>query len=241
MTADGRLRIGTSGYQYEHWRGIFYPPRLAPQRWFQHYATHFDTVEINNTFYRLPRPEVFAGWYHAAPNGFLFALKFSRYGSHLKHLQDPQATLPRFMTCASELGDRLGPLLVQLPPHWHADPDRLRAFLSQVPRDQRCAVEVRHASWLCDAVYQVLRDHNAALCIHDRLDRHPRLLTASWSYLRYHGGPAGTYSPRFLRDEAGRLREWCAAGMQVYAYFNNDYAGYALKNALDLRRYAGAD
>lgn len=232
------LRIGTSGYDYPHWRGVFYPAQLPRRAWLRHYAGRFDTVEINNTFYHLPSPATFAGWRSAAPPDFLYALKFSRYATHLKRLREPEDPLRRFLQRAEPLGELLGPILVQLPPRFRADPDRLEAFLTAAPRERRWALEFRDPAWLSDAVYEVLRRHNAALCVHDLIPDHPREGTADWVYLRFHGrGYGGNYSPQRLRAEARRIVADLAAGRDVYAYFNNDVGGYAVRNAATLRRY----
>lgn len=234
----GRLRIGTSGYHYDHWAGVFYPESLPRSRWFEHYAARFDTVEINNTFYRLPGASTFDDWRERAPDGFLYALKFSRYGTHLKHLKDPAETVGNFLEVARRLDDRLGPILVQLPPGWRADPGRLRGFLAAAPADLRWAVEVRDPSWLCPQVYEVLREAGAALCIHDMIEDHPQQLTARWTYLRYHGRDcAGGYAHQKLAAEADRIARRLAEGTDVYAYFNNDVGGHAISDAADLRRY----
>jgi len=236
--ARGRLRVGTSGYQYDHWRGLLYPKGLAKRRWFAHYASRFDTVEINNTFYQLPGEHTFDAWREEAPEGFCFALKFSRYGSHLKHLKQPEDTIGRFLERARRLGDTLGPILVQLPPRWSPDLARLEAFLQAAPRDRRFAVEFRDPRWLCEPVYEILRRHGAALCVHDLVEKHPREITADWTYLRFHGERyAGSYSHQFLTAEALRIRRSLARGLDVYAYFNNDLGGHAVRNARDLRRY----
>jgi uncharacterized protein YecE (DUF72 family) len=234
------LRVGTSGYQYRHWRGRFYPRGLPQRAWFEHYASVFDSVEINNTFYRLPEPETFDHWREAAPPGFRYALKFSRYGSHLKRLLSPEATIPAFLERAERLRSFLGPVLVQLPPHWNADVPRLDDFLAAAPRRVRWAVELRDPSWLCDATFEVLDAHGVALCVHDLLPDHPRPLTADWTYLRFHGtGPGyrGGYSPQKLSAEARRIDGLLARGVDVWAYFNNDVGGHAPRDALALRRY----
>lgn len=237
----GRFRVGTSGYHYDHWEGIFYPKGLPRSDWFDHYARRFDTVEINNTFYRLPGAETFDGWRERAPGGFLYALKFSRYGTHLKHLKDADEVIGNFLAAARRLEDRLGPILVQLPPRWGADPGRLADFLAAAPDDLRWAVEFRDPSWLREDVYGVLRDAGAALCVHDLVEDHPRELTAGWSYLRYHGRRyAGSYSHQKLTAEADRIADRLAGGRDVYAYFNNDAGGHAVTDARDLRRYVTA-
>jgi uncharacterized protein YecE (DUF72 family) len=233
-----RLRVGTSGYAYRHWRGVFYPRELRAADWFAHYAERFDSVEINNTFYRLPEAHVFEEWKSRAPAGFCFALKFSRYGSHMKRLRDPRASIGHFVERARLLGRKLGPVLVQLPPRWKADPGRLDRFLQAAPKRFRFAVEMRDESWLCEPVYRVLRRRRAALCLHDLIGRHPVELTADWVYLRFHGdGYAGSYSPQALSASARRIIRWLGEGLDVYAYFNNDAGGHAVANAASLRRY----
>ncbi|HEX2276069.1 MAG TPA: DUF72 domain-containing protein [Candidatus Tectomicrobia bacterium] len=235
----GRLRVGTSGYQYEHWRGLFYPKPLPKKAWFAYYADHFDTVEINNTFYRLPQPATFEAWQARAPAGFCYAVKFSRYGSHLKRLKDPGEPVARFLDRADRLRPFLGPILVQLPPNWKPDVERLSGFLKQAPRHYRWAFEFRDHRWLCAEVFELLRHANAALCIHDLIVPHPREITADWLYLRFHGtSSGGNYTDQALRAEASRIRQYVATGLDVFAYFNNDVGGHALHNAADLRRYA---
>ena len=234
----GELRVGTSGYRYRHWRGRFYPEDLPQRGWFDHYARQFDTVEINNTFYNLPGRDTFERWREAAPPGFLYSLKFSRYGSHVKHLKDGAATVANFVDAAQALGPTLGPILVQLPPNWRPDPERLAEFLGHAPRDLRWAVEIRDPRWFTDEVFQILRDHRAALCIHDMIEDHPRELTADWTYIRYHGeNYAGNYPHQYLTAESDRIAELLRDGHEVYAYFNNDAEGYAVDNARQLQRY----
>lgn len=236
-------RIGTSGYQYDHWRGLLYPDDLPKKDWFDRYAQTFDTVEINNTFYRLPGPETFEAWRDAAPPGFRYALKFSRFATHMKKLKDPAEPVARFLDRADRLKAYLGPILVQLPPRWKVNRDRLATFLDALPRRHRWAVEFREPTWLSEPVYDLLREHDAALCIHDMLPDHPRVLTADWVYLRFHGGDAGggNYSEAALADAARRVRGHLDAGRDVYAYYNNDVHGHAVRNALNLRhRVTGA-
>jgi uncharacterized protein YecE (DUF72 family) len=241
MTSAGnkpRCRIGTSGYQYDHWRGVFYAETLSRNAWFSQYASVFDTVEINSTFYGLPRAETFDAWRERAPRGFIYALKFSRYGSHVKRLQAPAETIGVFLERATRLGAYLGPILVQLPPHWNADPARLAAFLEAAPARYRWAVELRDPDWLRPEIFAILRTHDAALCIHDMLPAHPPEVTADWIYLRFHGKHyGGSYSPQFLAAQAARIDRWLAAGLDVFAYFNNDAHGYAVNNARALKRY----
>jgi uncharacterized protein YecE (DUF72 family) len=238
MSRRGALRIGTSGWHYDHWKGVFYPEELPKTEWFSHYAQQFDTVEINNTFYRLPEATTFDAWRKQAPKGFCYALKFSRYGSHIVRLKKPRGTIGKFLKRADRLGEFLGPILVQLPPNWKADPQRLAAFLKAASKNYRWAVEFRDRRWLCEAVFAILKEHNCALCIHDMLDDHTRLVTADWVYLRFHGTHySGCYSSEKLKGEARWIKQQLAAGKDVFAYFNNDAQGYAVKNAAELRDY----
>jgi uncharacterized protein YecE (DUF72 family) len=192
---------------------------------------------INHTFYGLPSAATFDAWRREVPDAFTFALKFSRYASHMKRLRQPAAALRTFCSRARRLASHLGPVLVQLPPRWRVDRARLAAFLAAAPRAYRWAIEFRDESWLCDAIYEVLRAHGAALCVHDLIPEHPFEITADWVYLRYHGRRyAGSYSRRALRDEARRLRRCLARGLDVYAYFNNDLGAHAVSDAIALRR-----
>jgi uncharacterized protein YecE (DUF72 family) len=230
--------VGTSGWQYDHWAGRFYPEGLAKDAWFAYYSERFDTVEVNNTFYHLLAAETFDAWREAAPADFLYALKFSRYGTHRKHLKDPEDTIGLFLERTEQLGGHLGPILVQLRPNWHVNAERLDAFLEAAGGRRRWAVEFRDESWLCEGVYDVLRAHGAALCIHDMIEDHPRVVTADWVYLRYHGADTwGEYSHQALTAEARRVRAYLGQGLDVFAYFNNDAEAHAVSNARDLRRY----
>lgn len=237
----GELRVGTSGFQYDHWRGVLYEPGLPKRRWFERYAEAFDTVEVNNTFYRLPEAPTFEAWREQAPPDFRYALKFSRYGSHLKRLSDPEASVVLFLERCERLKSRLGPILVQLPPHWGVDLERLDGFVRALPRRRRWTLEFRDPSWLCEEVFALMEEHGVALCVHDMLDDHPQRLTTDWTYLRFHGAGgaryAGSYSPQLLSARARRLREHLDAGCDAYVYFNNDEGGHAVRDARALRRY----
>lgn len=238
----GELRVGTSGWQYDEWAGTFYPEGLPRRDWLPWYAGRFDAVEVNNTFYRLPRAEVFEAWRAAVPPGFLFALKYSRFGSHMKKLKDPEEHVARYLGVAERLGDRMGPILVQLPPNWRCDTARLDAFLAVAPRRHRWAVELRHESWLCDAVLELLARHGAALCVHDLLADHPFLVTADFTYVRYHGTESkyrGGYPARRLAPDARWMADRLAEGLDVHAYFNNDLGGHAVRDAARLLRLIG--
>ena len=233
--------MGCSGWSYRDWRGVVYPADLPARRWFEWYRERFDTVEINNTFYRLPAEQTVDGWAAQAPPGFLYAVKVGQFGSHRMKLRDPGRWLTNHLARAERLGPSLGPNLVQLPPHWRRDVARLDEFLARAPRHIRWAVELREPSWLHDDVYDTLARHGAALCLHDLLADHPWERTADWTYVRFHGPDAiahpyrGRYTGRRLRPVAGRLAAWLDDGCDVFAYFNNDYEGNAVHDARWLR------
>jgi uncharacterized protein YecE (DUF72 family) len=237
---DHRLRIGCSGWNYAHWRhGVFYPPRLAQREWLRYYAEHFDTVEINTSFYRLPKEEFVARWVAESPPGFTFAVKVSRYITHVKRLLEVERHLPLLYERIRSLlsSDKMGPLLWQLPPTFKADLDRLANCLEQLPRGERHAFEFRHPSWFTEETYTLLREHGVALVIGDRPEVHAFQaweLTADFTFVRFHAGTRGrngNYSHRELEEWAERLRGW-AQEADVFAYFNNDWEGYAIENAL---------
>ncbi len=235
------LRVGCSGWSYKDWRGIVYPSDIPQRRWFEHYQSLFDTVELNSTFYRLPTPEAVEKWEAAAEPGFLFALKLGGFGSHRMKLRDAASWLPNHLDRVERLGAHLGPNLVQLPPRWKRNVERLDEFLSLAPRHIRWAVELREPSWVHDDVFGVLRTHGAALCIHDLLPDHPFELTTDWTYVRFHGPDAinrpyhGSYGEERLRQWADRLQPVLEDGRDVYAYFNNDWYGHAVTDAIALR------
>ncbi|HSH22557.1 MAG TPA: DUF72 domain-containing protein [Acidimicrobiales bacterium] len=230
-------RVGCSGWVYKHWRGGVYPEELPQRRWFEHYATLFGTVEINNSFYRLPTAAAVEGWAAQAPPEFVYALKLGAFGSHRMKLRDAASWLPNHLDRLDRLGDHVGPTLVQLPPRWRRNAERLDEFLSVAPASRRWAVELREPSWLHDDVYEVLHRHRAALCIHDLLADHPWELTTGWTYVRFHGPRAtehayqGRYGPEGLFWMAHRLETWLDQGCDVYTYFNNDEAGFAVDDA----------
>ena len=235
------IRIGCSGWNYQHWRnGVFYPPRFAPRRWLGFYAEHFDTVEINMTFYRLPRDTAVAKWVEETPPDFIFAVKMSRYVTHIKRLRDLPPSLGLFYSRIRPLVDtpKLGPVLWQLPATFQRDDERLAQALAQLPRGRHC-FEFRHESWFAPEVYELLRRHEVALVIGDTPKRpfQSHELTADWTFIRFHEGTRGrfsNYSESELEEWAQRIERW-AASDDVYAYFNNDRNGYAVRNALWLK------
>ncbi len=236
------LRIGTSGYQYRHWRGLFYPREVVTSRWLEYYAERFDTVELNATFYGLPEARTFERWASLAPDGFVFAVKASRYLSHVLRLREPREPVERLMERADRLGDHLGPILIQLPPTMEIDLDRLEETLAAFPRPVRIAVEPRHASWFADGTRELLTKYEAALCLADRRSKHPaEWRTASWTYLRFHQGgarPRPCYGAAALAAWTARLRERWGDQPDAYVYFNNDHRGCAVRDAAVFGRIA---
>jgi uncharacterized protein YecE (DUF72 family) len=238
----GRILVGTSGFSYQHWRGLFYPADLPQERWLERYVSEFPTVELNTTFYRLPRGEAVERWRRETPAGFVFAAKGSRFMTHMKRLLDPALGLSRFFAPVSRLGPKLAVVLWQLPPRWGANVERLDAFLSALPRrlrraPLRHAVEFRDASWYAEPVCDVLDRHGAAFCEHDLVPLAPPRLTGGFRYLRFHGATgkyAGRYGAEALRPWASGLARWSRRG-DAFVYFNNDIGGHALEDARDLR------
>jgi uncharacterized protein YecE (DUF72 family) len=233
------LTIGTSGWQYRDWRGRLYPPKLPQRLWLEHYAERFATVEVNNAFYRLPERHTFEQWRKRTPDDFVVAVKMSRYLTHVRRLRDPAEPVARFLDRAAGLGDRLGPVLLQLPPTLRADLDALDATLSQFPRDVRVAVEPRHPTWFTDDCRRLLERHGAALCWADRKGRPvtPLWNTAGFGYLRMHEGraePWPRYGPAALKGWIARLSDVADA----YIYFNNDPSGAAVTDAVAMAAMA---
>lgn len=238
------IRIGTSGYHYKHWVGRYYPAGTKPNAMLAHYVRDFDTVELNNTFYRLPTETAFDSWREAVPRGFTFAVKGSRFITHRIKLKDAMRGLSNFMPRAARLGETLGPFLWQLPPRWKVNAERLQEFLSLLPPEHRSTFELRDQSWMTDEVLEILRRHNAAFCIYELGGyRSPLEITADWTYVRLHGPTAakyqGRYSEEALSEWARRIRVWSRTLKAIYVYFDNDDSAYAVDNALTLKRMLG--
>ncbi|MBA2529480.1 MAG: DUF72 domain-containing protein [Euzebyales bacterium] len=227
--------VGTSGWQYRDWRGAFYPRELVAREWLGHYAARFATVEINTSFYRLPPPDRFAAWAAASPHDFVLCPKVSRYLSHMKKLRDPAEPVTRFMTSARALGGKLGPVLLQLPGTFGLALDRLDAALAEFPADVRVAVELRHPSWFVDDTRRLLAEHGAALCLADRrsVEVTPPWRTAEWGYARFHEGRGAwpCYGRTALASRARTLAERYGPDAEVFAFFNNDPRGCAVRDA----------
>jgi uncharacterized protein YecE (DUF72 family) len=236
----GKIHIGTSGWSYPHWQGAFYPEKLAERERLGFYARHFDSVEINNSFYRLPSPDTLARWRDSVPPGFRFALKASRYVTHMKKLQDPDKSLAGLFERAAVLEDKLGPILFQMPPRWHCNAQRLASFLAALPTGFRYAFEFRDRSWINDRTYALLASHGVAFCIYE-LDGFlsPRQVTTDFCYIRLHGpaGPyQGSYATQTLAGWAGACASWSRQGHDVFCFFDNDQKANAAIDAERLRR-----
>jgi uncharacterized protein YecE (DUF72 family) len=239
-----RLHLGTSGYVYGHWKGIFYPRGVPPSRWLEYYARFFDTVELNGTFYRLPPETAVDRWRENVPADFLFVCKGSRFLTHMKRLLDTGLGLERFYRPVLRLGVKLGPILWQLPPTFKKpDLARLDRFLAAQPEGTRHAIEFRDPAWYTKEVCDLLDRYGAAFCEHDRVDRAPPRLTGGWRYIRFHGpsggGYHGRYGTRRLEPFARKLKTWLKGGREAFVYFNNDMCGAALYDAQELGRLLG--
>jgi uncharacterized protein YecE (DUF72 family) len=238
MYPNPSIRIGCSGWQYQHWRGLFYPAELPQARWLEHYARQFDTVEINNTFYRLPEAPTFAAWGRRAPEGFVYAVKASRYLTHMKKLKEPEEAIARFFTRARRLGRSFGPILYQLPPGWKVNVPRFEQFLAALPARRRHVIEFRDPSWYVPEVFALLERRRVALCLHDMMGSATgRHAIGPFVYVRFHGPQK--YSGRYPDDVLEGWAEWLAeqsrAGRPIYGYFNNDVGGHAPRDAVRLR------
>jgi uncharacterized protein YecE (DUF72 family) len=232
------LHVGTSGWHYTHWKGPFYPPDLPPEAWLGYYAQRFTTVEINNTFYQLAEKQTLEQWRDTVPAEFEFAVKASRYITHMKKLKDPKEPVGQFLDSMQVLGPRLGPVLFQLPPNWNLNLERLRSFLETLPAGGSYAFEFRNPSWFDPRVYSLLGEFDVAFCIHDMADQPaPKVVTTGAIYARFHGPDGqyqGSYDQQALAGWAGAFSTWLRQGKEIYAYFNNDQCGYAPHNALAL-------
>ncbi len=238
------VHIGTSGWHYKHWKGPFYSEKLPASRMLEHYTKHFDTVELNNTFYRLPVESGVEQWRTSTPAGFCFAAKGSRFLTHMKKLKDPGPGIDKFFERVDRLGRKLGPIVWQLPPWWEANAERLQEFLTLLPPRHKYAFELRNPTWHNAEIYSILKRHNAAFCIFEIAGMFSGIeITANFTYVRLHGpGGAyqGSYSDAVLQRWAAQVRDWDRDLRGVYVYFDNDQAAYAVENALMLKRMVAA-
>lgn len=239
----GRIYIGTSGWSYKHWKGTFYPTDVKVKDWFAYYQTHFDTVEINSSFYHLPTAKTFEKWRMETAEDFLFVVKASRYITHMKKLLGSEESVDYFLENATELKEKLGPILFQLPPGWALKEERFETFLTTLPTDHRYVFEFRNPTWYDDRIKALLIKHNCGFCIYE-LDGHisPEWVTSDFVYLRLHGPGAkyqGSYPNHTLNDWARKCERWKEEGKDVFVYFDNDQNGYAPANALYLQKELG--
>jgi uncharacterized protein YecE (DUF72 family) len=240
VTRAGAIHIGCSGWHYKHWKGPFYPEKLPGSKMLDYYTRHFDTVELNSTFYRLPLETGLDNWRESTPRNFCFAAKGSRFITHMKKLADPELAVSRYFERVDRLGRKLGPIVFQLPPWWEVNSERLEAFLEALPPRHRYAFELRNATWHTPEILRLLRKHNAAFCIFEIAGFHSACeVTADFTYIRLHG-PGGAYQGSYpretLRRWADRLRAWSRDLRAIHIYFDNDQAAYAVENALELKR-----
>jgi uncharacterized protein YecE (DUF72 family) len=239
----GAIHIGTSGWHYKHWRGTFYPADTKDVDQFSFYASKFPTVELNNSFYHLPTAETFMQWRKTAPPGFLFAVKGSRFFTHMKKLNLDKESIKPFFSNVAKLKEKLGPILFQLPPNWKLNLERLEAFLKLLPKKHRYTFEFRNHSWYGTELYELLKHYNVAFCIYE-LERHlsPVKITADFTYVRLHGPGnkyQGSYPDETLMKWASFCKQWQKKGRDIYIYFDNDQEGYAAFNGLRLRELLG--
>jgi uncharacterized protein YecE (DUF72 family) len=232
-TMSVKWRIGTSGWNYRHWREIFYPPQVPISKWLDFYTEHFETVEVNATFYRLPKPETFEKWYQNTPPDFVWAVKANKYITHIKRLKDCREPLGRLYVSAERLKEKLGPILFQLPPSLAFDRGLFIAFCQNLDKSYQHTLEIRHPSWIDTHALEILKDHNIAFCISDTAGRYPfhEAVTADFVYVRLHGSKklyASEYSLVELQEWGRKIRNW---DMKVFLYFDNDSDGFAVKNA----------
>jgi len=239
MEGEQIIHIGTSGWYYDHWRGPFYPKKLPKKHFLEFYADHFHTVEINNSFYKLPKKETLKRWLNNTPPDFIFTVKASRYITHMKNLKDSEKSLSSFMDKVGVLEEKLGPILFQLPPRWHFNPERFYDFLETLHGEYRYAFEFRDSSWHDDRVYEAMKEIGVSFCIYDLNGQlSPKEITTDFVYVRLHGPKEsykGQYDTNFLSGWAGSFTAWSNQGREIFCYFDNDEAGYATQDALKLQ------
>jgi uncharacterized protein YecE (DUF72 family) len=240
----GTIHIGTSGWNYRHWKPTFYPEKMPQREWLKHYAEHLNTTEINNSFYRLPSEETVRAWRDTVPDDFIFSYKASRYLTHMKKLGDPEDPLAKVYDRARVLGKRRGPILFQLPPRWRFNEERLEHFLKSLRDAYLHTMEFRDATWVNDRTLELLARHNVAFCIYELAGQiSPKEVTADFVYVRLHGPGAekyeGSYDGRTLAGWRRHFETWADLGKDVYCYFDNDQKGYAVHNAIKMRQMMG--
>ncbi len=243
MKHADQIHIGASGWHYDHWKGPFYPQKTPNKELLAHYARHFTTTEINNSFYKLPSEKTLMDWRDSTPAGFIFSVKASRFITHMKKLKDPELTLPSFLDRIDLLGDKLGPILFQLPPKWRFNENRFRRFVKALPEGHRYVFEFRDPSWINDASLDIMHGRGIALCIFDMAgETSAKETPGDFVYLRLHGPEenyGGSYDVQTLAGWVGAFSSWAAMGREIFCYFDNDEAGYAPLNAARLQEMVG--
>lgn len=243
MAKKGKIYIGTSGWHYKHWKGTFYPEGTKDAQQMEYYLQHFNTVEINNSFYKLPSSTTFDKWKGAVPDDFIFAIKGSRFITHMKKLKVQRENIEKFFNGTDRLEEKAGPILFQLPPGWKINAERLKDFLAQLPSDYRYTFEFRNDTWYDEKIYDLLKKNNCAFCIYELAGhKSPMEVTADFVYIRLHGPGdkyQGSYDHAILQSWADRCRGWQNEGKDVFVYFDNDQEGYAAFNAKTLKEMVG--
>ncbi len=233
-----KIHIGTSGWNYKHWKGNFYPEELPQKKWLEFYNNKLSTVEINNSFYKLPSKETFKKWAEGVPNDFIFSVKASRYITHMKKLKDPEESNKKLFDNMKGLGKKLGPILFQLPPHWGFNKERFEEFLKSLSKKYKYTFEFREQSWWNNETLDLLKKYNAAFCIFELGDLiSPKEVTADFIYIRLHGPGnkyRGSYNENTLSYWKGRFTGWSENVKEIYCYFDNDDSGFAVQNAITL-------
>ena len=237
------IRIGTSGWTYQHWQRVFYPVKWPKSRWLEYYSEHFDTVELNASFYRLPNRTTFESWKARTPDNFLWSVKGSKFITHTRRLKNPAESLDRLYGVTAGLGEKRGVILFQLPPSLAFDEKVFRDFCESLDPEIRHALEIRHPSWINDQVFDILSEFNIALCMADTAGRYPscETMTADFAYIRLHGSQklyASEYSEEELRTWAEKVDAW---NRDAFIYFDNDFEGHAVNNARRLKEILGVD
>jgi len=229
------IHIGTSGWNYNHWKGVFYPDKISSDEMLSYYITQFNTLEINGTFYRLPSPKTLKHWKNTVPDHFIFSVKASRYITHMKKLNDPAESIKKFFDRVPLLGKKLGPILFQLPPHWHKNTGRLKTFIEALPDEYPYTFEFRDETWFDEDILKLLSEKNAAFCIYELGGKEsPIHITSDFIYIRLHGPGEkyqGNYTKKQLESWAVKFKSWVDQGKEIYCYFDNDYEGRAPQNA----------
>lgn len=243
MVDPGRIHIGTSGWNYQHWKGIFYSDGLKSDKWLEFYSRRFRTVEINYSFYKLPEESSFAAWRDSVPEGFIFTAKANRYLTHMKKLNDPAEALTKLLSRVSILGEKLGPILFQFPPFWNLNYERLKFFVEILPKNFLYSFEFRNQTWWTNEVFDLLRNNNISFCLYEMPGQvTPKEITSDFIYLRFHGPDfpfKNQFDEQVLFHWAESIKEWNSSGNEIFCYFNNDQCGYALTDADVLERMLG--